>query len=270
MPVRLFGAAGFLMLRVVCWKWNNQGPKRRRVKYTAKHVNIFANMVRRNLSMPHEIVCITDDPEGIDPSIRIVPIWDDGLLAKGACYVRLKAFSREMKDIIGHRFVSIDLDCVITGPLDPLFDHDYDFVMWRNVGRGCRYCGSMFLMDAGARSEVWERFDPGDLVNDSGRVDNSHPGGRWVHPESIKAGNIIGSDQAWISSVLGDSELMWTAADGVLSYKADCGGGRRPKLKPRQQKPLPDHAKIVFFHGVEDPSQPEIQKRTPWIEGYWK
>lgn len=106
------------MIRIVCWKWNPLGPKWNRAKYTADHVNRFASMVNRHLSMPHEIVCITDDPAGIDRSaVRIVPMWDD-VREFGMCWTRLKVFKPEMADLIGPRFVSIDLDCVIVGSLD--------------------------------------------------------------------------------------------------------------------------------------------------------
>lgn len=262
------------MLRVVCWRWSNTGPKRKRVAYTADHVNRFANMVRRNLSMPHEVVCVTDQPEGLDPSIRIVPLWDEGLREKGGCYVRLKAFSPEMQDIIGERFVSMDIDCVVTGPLDPLFDRDDEFVMWKNVGRGTTYCGSMFLMTAGARRQVWDEFDVNDLELRTGKLDSSHPGGRWVHPYALDTGNVIGSDQAWISAVLGPDEAMWTAADGVLSFKADVHPRyyRRRLIKRDTPPPaeLPEHSRVVFFHGREDPSQAHIQRACPWIETHWR
>lgn len=260
-------------LKVVCCKWKNVGPKRTRVEYTAEHVNVFARMVRRHLSMPHEIVCVTDDTDGIDPSISIVPLWDDAA-DKGGCYRRLKLFSKEMRALIGERFVSIDLDCVITGPLDPLFNHDHDFIAWGNVSNGSIYCGSMFMMTAGARFEVWDLFDPNDLVMSSNRVDKSHPGGRWIHPKSVDAGNVIGSDQAWISTVLGDKEPMWTKRDGVMSFKKDVGYARMSRLKRRRANTkniqLPDSARIVFFHGFEDPSQRHIQLAAPWIKEYWR
>ena len=152
------------MLHVVCWKWRNTGPPRRRVEYTANHVNRWASMIRRHLSMPYQLVCITDEPDGIDPMIRIVPLWDLALREKGGCYIRLACFAPEMTWMIGPRFVSIDLDCVISDSLDPLFERDDDFVIWRNVSPGSHYCGSMFLMTAGARQEVWDAFSPNDLI----------------------------------------------------------------------------------------------------------
>jgi len=255
------------VIQVVVWKWHPLGPKWDRVTYTADHVNRFASMVGRHLSLPHEVVCITDDAEGIDGSVRIVPLWDD-LREFGMCWTRLKVFAPEMADIIGPRFVSIDLDCVIVGRLDPLLDIPDDFKAWKNVGRGAIYCGSMFLLNAGSRRQVWDDLDPGKLVfkKEFGRF--KHRGNRYIHPEAYAAGMVCGSDQAWMSYVLGPGGPMWTSVDGVLSHSdgslIPSGLGR-----PKHDTP-PDHARIVFFHGVGDPSQPRVQKQHPWIERFWK
>lgn len=258
------------MIRVVCCLWENTGPKRDRVRYTRDHVARFAAMVRRNLSIPHEIVCITDQPDVVPEGVRHVPLWDDGLREKGACWIRLKLFSEEMRDLIGPWFVSIDLDCVIVRDIASLLNRPDPFVIWKNSGRGARHCGSMFMMRAGAVSEVWERFDHDDLVQVTGR-DKSHPGARWAHPDALEAGNVIGSDQAWISTVLPDAP-QWTRRDGVLSLKADLGWGRRPRFKRNECRStvLPEHARIVFMHGREDPSQLEIQKTCPWVKEHWR
>lgn len=255
------------MIQIVCWKWAQRGPQWNRVPYTADHVNRLASMVSRHLTIPHEVVCITDDRQGIDSSIRIVPLWDD-LREFGMCWARLKVFTPEMADIIGPRFVSIDLDCVVVGSLDPLLDITDDFKAWKNVGRGATYCGSMFLMDAGSRSQVWNDFDPDELVfkREFRRLKNR--GHRYIHPKAHESGMVNGSDQAWMSCVLGPGEAMWTAEDGVLSH-AD------PSLAPdklgrAQVSEPPEQARIVFFHGVGDPSQPRVQKQFPWISDHWK
>lgn len=257
------------MIRVVCWLWNNTGPKRNRVEYTKDHVDRFANMVRRNLSIPHEIVCITDQPDAVPEGVRYVPLWDDGLREKGGCYVRLKAFSEEMRGIIGPRFVSIDLDCVIVDDITPVVDRPEPFIIWQNIGGGSLHCGSMFMMDAGAVSEVWDRFDPDDLVIARGG-DSSHPSGRWVHPEAKNAGNTIGSDQAWISTVLPDAP-QWTKKDGVLSRYHVLRDSRMPgRAKRLSSQSVPKGARIIFFHGSSDPSQPDIQDACPWIKKHWR
>jgi hypothetical protein len=63
------------VLTVCCWKW--KGPANYRSQFAAEHVNVLARMVARHYAKPHRFVCITDDAEGIDPEIGIVPLWDD-------------------------------------------------------------------------------------------------------------------------------------------------------------------------------------------------
>lgn len=237
------------MIRVVCWLWRDEGYRFNHLfRYGPDHVNRLRNMVRRHLTLDHEFVCITDDPSGIGPGIRIVPLWDD-LREMGGCYLRLKAFSEEMSGVIGPRFVSIDLDCVVTGSLDPLFRRTEDFVIWSNGFGKTPYCGSMFMMTAGARKEVWEEFDPASS------------------PHSGKSLGYVGTDQAWISARL-PGEATWTPRDGVLSrYHV---GIRHPKEKPAMRPCLPDGARIVFMHGAVDPSQRGLWKRHAWISKHWR
>ena len=51
---------------VVCLKYGN--------KYSAEYVNKLYNGVKRNLTIPFEFVCFTEDIGTIDPAIRIEPI----------------------------------------------------------------------------------------------------------------------------------------------------------------------------------------------------
>src|SRR6056297_1122865 len=207
------------MLRIVCWKWKKVDESfRHREDYTARHVNIFANMVSRNLSIPHEVVCITDDPAGIDPKIRIVPIWDE-LKEYGMCYRRLPIFKKEMKDIIGPRFVSMDLDCVIKNDITPLLDNNYDFMIWKPQKNKTPYCGSMFMMNAGARQQVYDNFKVKNLIwlEDCGGWSQGKSK-RWVHKKTYDAGFTVGSDQAWISYTLYPNEKTWDTKDGVYNF----------------------------------------------------
>ena len=238
------------MIQVVTFLWNDENYRFNGLfRYGADHVNRWALAVRRNLTIEHEIVCITDGVGGLDPSIRVIPLWDD-LRDMGGCYTRLRAFSPDMKDIIGPRFVWMDVDCVITGNLDPLFSRTEDFVIWSNGYSGNPYCGSMVMMDAGARRCVWDDFGPDcpDL-----------------------ASRYVGTDQAWIAHRLGDGEATWTQKDGVLSrYDVGILNGMTRKSFKLRPKPLRDNAKIVFFHGPVDPSLPEIQENLPWIKDHWR
>ena len=250
-----------MTLRVVCWKWNPGRPHfKKGLVYSAQHVNRLRNMVARNLELKHEFCCITDDARGIDPGIRVIPLWDD-LRHLGRCYLRLKAFAAEMCGVIGRRFVSIDLDTVITGDITPILDRDDDFIIWRNVNLRQPYCGSMWMMDAGARRGVWEDFEP------------------LSSPVESRRRRLIGSDQAWMALNLGPGEATWDRGDGIFSFRAHVlrqSNIRRRHLKRREGKRLPEHvplpesARMVFFHGRFDPSQPEVRSACPWVVEHWR
>lgn len=239
------------MLRVCTFKWSDPNYRFNKLfLYGAEHVNRWARAVRRNLSIPHEIVVITDDPAGITEDVRIVPLWDD-LRHMGGCYTRLRAFAPDMAEIIGPRFVWMDLDCVIAGSLDEPFSRKEDFIIWHNGISNNPYCGSMVMMDAGARKEVWEDFDPA------------------TSPQAAKP--LIGTDQAWIAHRLGPDEATWTRADGILSrYHTGIGGSRLMGRAIRNaKKALPEGARVVFFHGPLSPCQPHLQAACPWIQDNW-
>ena len=51
---------------ILCMKWGN--------KYSAEYVNRLYRMVSRHLSLPFEMVCLTDDKTGIYPQIKCYPI----------------------------------------------------------------------------------------------------------------------------------------------------------------------------------------------------
>lgn len=233
------------MIRVVTFLWDD--PKYRfndLFRYGPRHVNTLARSVKRNLSMDHEFCVITDQDHRLFPDVdRVITMWPD-LRDLGGCYTRLRAFAPDMADIIGERFVWMDLDCVVTGVLDPLLDRPEDFVIWRNdIGR-TPYCGSMVMMTAGARSKVWRSFDPQES------------------PGVVKRNTrYVGTDQAWVSYVL-ENEAVWLRQDGVLS-RLDVGLG---KLKKRHAAPLPAHARVVFFHGAFDPSVVSAE----WIDKHWR
>ena len=205
-------------------------------------------MVRRHLNIPHDFVCITDDPEGLEPDVRVVPLWDD-YRYDGYCFVRLKAFTEEMRDIIGPRFVWLDLDVVIVDDITPLLSTDADFKIWGVELRAQPYNGTMVLMNAGARPQVFDEFD----IERYRRV--------------LAEKKYGGSDQAWIAICLGEEEDVWTEEDGVYNYR-DTISESAPNNTGGS---LPENAKIISFNSVLfDPSMPDIQARCPWVVEHWR
>jgi hypothetical protein len=236
------------MLSVVCWKWKPYTDFGHQ-KFTAEHVNTLASMVARHYQKPHEVVCITDDPEGIDPRVRTVPLWDHHRHVPNPmgygyprCYSRLYAFSEEFKDIIPNRFVSVDLDCVIVDDMTPVWDVDDDAKFWMHALRTPMYNGSMWLHKPGTRPQVWTDFDP----------DTS--------PELARSNNCRGSDQGWFSYII-PGEATWGFEDGVYNWDTH--------VRNRGYR-LPADARIVFFCGQMNPWDEEAQLRAGWIRDHYR
>ncbi len=234
---------------VVTWKWKKPGY---RSKFTSHHVNVMQRMIRRHYDRAGvRMICITDDPEGLDPGIEPVPLWDECSDIPNptwptgpSCYRRLRAFAPEFENIAGKRFVSIDLDVVITGDLVPVFERPEPFVIFDPEMRGFRYNGSMWMMTAGARAQVWEKFHP----------ERS--------PRITQRAGLKGSDQAWIHHVLGDHEAVWKRSHGVISY--------RPHVVKAPGGRPPEGTRVVMFHGKPDPWEVPDTIQNRWVKRHWQ
>lgn len=232
---------------VVCFKW--KPVLGYRSSYGPDQVNVFFSMTRRHYRPDVRCICVTDDAKGIDASIEIVPMWDTFASVPSphggknpACYRRLKAFSAEAGDWFGQRFVCVDLDTVICGDMAPVWDRDEDFVIWGETDPRSNYNGSMFLMTAGARRQVYEQFNPAKSPR-----------------EHFRAGK-FGSDQGWISHLLGKGEKCWSTKDGVYSYR---------KHIATKGNVLPENARIVMWHGRHDPWDYKSQN-IPWVKEHYR
>ncbi len=193
------------MITVLTWLWQQPGG---RTTFTDMHVNIWAAMIRRHCTLPIRIACVTDMPDGIDPSIRIIkpPGEWEGLQTsrwKGgrpSCYRRLSMFRPDAGRIFGKRFVCMDLDCTIGANIDAILSREEDFIICSASQQGARwaYNGSMMMTNAGARPELYERFTPEEA--------------------EIASTRFVGSDQAWIAHVLGKGEATFGPHDGVVRW----------------------------------------------------
>lgn len=234
-------------LSVITFKWKAKPGYRS--QFTAEHVNTLAAMVRRHYRKPHRFWCITDDAKGIDEDIGIFPLWEDhGAVPNPhpgnhpSCYRRLRLFEPATAKQFGRRLVWLDLDCVIVDDMAPIWDRREAIVTWSQTNPANPINGSMVLMNAGARPQVWKRFDPA------------------TSPALARQAGHFGSDQAWLSYVLGSREAKWSRRDGVISYRLDC----RPIGYA-----LPPGARICFFHGQEDPWSPGPAQLS-WVQQHYR
>jgi hypothetical protein len=227
------------VLTLVSWLWNQpQG----RVRYRPEHVWIWASMVERNLSMRHRLICVTTETdlppkvERIDPPGEFEDIQPKWGPRKPNCFRRLVMFRSDAAKTFGRRFVSMDLDCIIGGPLDPLFAREEEFVIFEGTHPSRPYNGSLMMLTAGARPQVYEQFDQA----------GADASGEQFH----------GSDQAWLAHVLGPNEATWTEADGVWHLQ-------RYLQRARKAQPT-----ILFFPGRRKPW--ELAPIFPYMKRHYR
>lgn len=212
------------MITVVTFKYKVAGY---RTRFEPEHVNTLYRAVSRNYSGDFRFVCITDDPDGLDPNIEPIKFRVDFTALKNPtsdhrpnCYPRLLLFDDDTRTRypIGDRFISLDLDMVVTGPLEPVFDRPEDFVIYKIRDR---YCASMFMASRGARPQLLRDFCGGST------------------PYLTNKAGFKGSDQAWMMYRLGPGEASWTTADGVYGWQDEIGYIPRSRRRAMLRKPEP-------------------------------
>lgn len=234
------------MLTVVTWKWS---PPGRPGPFNAGDVNRLRAGLERHLRIPHELVCVTDDPAGIDGRVRVVGL-PDTYAATPRCRRRMQVFSRDFARYLGYRLLCIDLDVVIVGDLTPIVDRPEPLVCWR-VGYAGVFSGSFFLMDAGHLDGLWRRFA-------------ADPEG---YPLLTRRGPCP-SDQAMLNHYLQGREVPhWTERDGFVTYFGD-GYERLEHHGVGPGHPdLPAGSRIVVLGSADKAVLDE--GRYPWVREHW-
>jgi len=222
------GELALSRLTVCTFKWKPAALGRK--KFRPWHVNRLAAMFRRHLRVPHDFVCVTDDPEGLDETVRVVPLWSDHRGVPNphgprepACYRRLKLFTAEAGELLGERVLSIDLDMVLTADLSPIVDRPEPVVL-------------LAILTPGAAEEVWTSFDPA------------------TSPALARRAGCFGSDQGWmawhlLNGCLKDRAGLWHAGeggDGIWFF------GEHMRRRNSRGK-LPPGCRLVSFHGRGEP-----------------
>jgi hypothetical protein len=212
-------------LRVTTWRWGS--------KYPQFYVDRLAAGLRRHLAQPYDFRVIV--PQDEDAALTAIP----------GCLARLRAFDPAWQAAqgfeAGDRIVCLDLDLVITGPLDALFDRPENFVILQgaNASNPCPYNGSVWMLRAGHYPHVWQ-----DFSLDALRITNY-----FEFPD----------DQGWFAHTLpGAAGWQVGPSSGLYAYK-----------KPMWPKgdALPKDARIVAFPGWRDPSAFE---HLDWVKEHWR
>jgi hypothetical protein len=231
-------------LPVVCWKWGKLfGPE---------YIHNLRSMLARHLHIPHKLFCITDEPAQLDADITALPMFTEHSEMKAgnrACFRRLRMFDRDMAQLIGPRFLHLDIDIVITGDITPLvLRPDPILVYDQNAGSTTKkvvYNPSFLLMDAGVLHHMWTEF-------------HTNPDGVW---KKAKSAGWSCSDMS-VMGLYMDKLRPPTLGpkDGLFAYWRD--------VKPKGK--LPDGARAVLFLGNQNPGDKAVLEKNPWIKEHWK
>lgn len=215
-----------MALVISTWCWGT--------KYPAHYADRLEAGVRRHLSVPYRFKVYSPEPE------------DEQLVQMPGCFARLRAFDpawqAEQGLSSGDRLVCIDLDAIVTGSLDGLFEGDAPFriLQGANASNPCPYNGSVWYVDAGYRADAWSDFS----------IDAAAAVPHFAFPD----------DQAWLAHKVPDAD-GWQAgpSSGVYAF-------HKPGW-PRGRDDLPAGARLVVFPGWRDPSAFE---HLPWVRENWR
>jgi hypothetical protein len=226
------------MLHVVTWWWGD--------KYPAHYVERLRDGLRRHLRQPYRLLCMVDRllERPALTGVGYRQILDHDLIAQQGCFARLRMFDRDWqfaREIAPEeRIGCIDLDCVVTGPLDPLFDRPESFVILQgaNAANPCPVNGSLMMLRGAAHQDVWSDF--------------SLEAARQVPFHEFP------DDQGWIAHKL----------PGCAGWQAGPESGVYAFKKPGWPKgdDLPKDARLVVFPGWRDPAKFE---HLGWVKRNW-
>lgn len=209
------------MLRIICVKAGE--------KYSAKWVNILADMIRRNLpeGFLGEFICFTDDATGLDANINVRGL-PSGLVG---WFNKLYLFKDYLFDD-GDRIIFFDLDMLIIGALDHIVKYDGSFAILRDFYRANGLNSSVVAWQANTVGYIWDEYR--------------------------KAGfpDVVGGDQAWVekfSDRLHPEILQDVFPKSFVSFKRHCN-------------PMPPRgSKVVAFHGFPKPDD----CKADWVKAIW-
>jgi hypothetical protein len=214
-----------MALIISTWIWGS--------KYSGAYIAKLRRGLQRHLKQPYRFFVVETWP-GDEP------------LQKG-CFCRLRMFAPDWQRfngiMPGDRLVCLDLDIVITGPLDPLFDRDDTFTIFAGSNAASHPCpvnGSVMMLRAGYHPEVWDDFTLdaackipfADFPDDQG----------WIHHKLPKA-------------------ATWHVgpSSGIYAFA---------KAGWPSDNQLPADARIVACPGNRDPAQ--FVEAVPWVRECWR
>ncbi len=188
--------------------------------YGPEYVNILLDMIARNLpgEQAFTFACFTDDATGLSPAVDVRP------LPKGVTgwWNKLALFSLDAFPV-GERVIFFDLDTVIIGRLDAMYDRSTRFAILRDLWGNDNWGSGVMAWEAGSLSFLWENWLSAGMPET--------PGGdqEWIKAEWDRREKVS-------PEFLQDMFPKW-----FCSFKIDCN-------------PYPRRGtKVICFHGQPKP-----------------
>ena len=141
------------VVNVLCMKWGT--------KYPADYVNRLYSMVARNLNRPFRFVCLTEDAQGLSPEIESFPLPQLKVTLDGPerGWNKLGVFAENLYNLKG-KVLCLDLDLIITGGLDDLFDYPGEVLIIKDwIKKDGTGNSSVYRFEVGAHPEVLAEFE---------------------------------------------------------------------------------------------------------------
>lgn len=227
---------------IACMKWGT--------RYGPEFVNRLYTAVVRNMTRPFRFICFTDDHTALNGAIECHPLPAINLPDEVAWtpWRKLSLWQSPLADIISGDVLVLDIDLVITGPIDEFFDYKpgaYCVIEnWTQPGQKIGNT-SVFRIPVGRFPFIYDQFNdnPADILKDY-RI-----------------------EQQYISDQI--SEFSFWPADWCLSFKHSI----MPRFPTNWFKTptLPPTAKIVAFTGHPDPDEArDGHWPAPWYKRHYK
>jgi hypothetical protein len=202
-----------------------------KVPYGVEHVTKLRNGVRANLRQPHRFVCLTDmvdevEAAGVD-ALRLPTDWH-------GWWSKINLFA---PDLLTGSVLYLDLDSLVTGPLDPLFRQSEGITMVADFTRP-EMMNSSAMAWIGDYSAIWHKFGHG-FESISRQYDRI-------------AGPRIG-DQGFIHDTLRGGVIDTFESTHVVSFKRS------------SRSCTPVDARVISFHGSPKLDSPD----AGWAYDAW-
>jgi len=213
-------------------------------------------MVARNMNRDFRFICLTEDGSGLNEHVEVFPLpelsVDLGGPERG--WNKLAVFAETLYDIKG-QVLCLDLDLIITGSLDDLFDYPGEVMIIKDwIKKDGTGNSSVYRFEVGAHPEVLAEFEK----------------------TSSKSKRPIAMNRIPVRCTDGKNALVYWPDKWCRSFKRHC-------IKPfslfvARETEMPEDTRVLVFHGKPDPHEAIAGvsgkwyrrfKPAKWVAEHW-